>query len=80
MPGDWSWVWDHFDHGDKKAGNNKTHFQTWCKYCINDCVKRLNREDKGCISQGLINFLRTEVALKQDGKCHSSQIKHCSLT
>jgi len=68
MANDKSWVWDHFEWGDQKAGNNKTHFQAWCNYCITNVIKKLCQEDKSAKSKGILDVLRTEAALRREGQ------------
>ncbi|KIJ24627.1 hypothetical protein M422DRAFT_39084 [Sphaerobolus stellatus SS14] len=62
-----SWVWEYMLQGKEKAGNNKTHFKAWCRFCIAQEVKKLESEDDQCVREGLIEKMRGNETLEHEG-------------
>jgi len=46
-----SWLWGHFHQGPKK---NSSHWDAWCKYCIDAKMLELEAAEKHAVTLGQI--------------------------
>lgn len=65
-----SWVWDEFEKGNDRYKTNQSHYNAYCKACIQARIRQLRASDLEAIEDGLITSRRDEKALYSAGEGH----------
>lgn len=65
-----SWVWDEFEKGNDRYKTNQSHWNAYCKACIQARIRQLRVADLEAAEEGLITSQRDEKALYAAGGCH----------
>lgn len=62
-------LWQQFYSNKTKYKTDRTHFNAWCRACLDVQIRIRKDSDGTAIAAGIISAARTDSELFEDGKC-----------